>query len=131
MDVKLDDILKENISEIIDYAEKFNYGGCWKLSNSLTQTFYVLKSERGIFIAEFIEYLFTNIEEGAINTRDEKEIKMKEEVVSFLKGLQEVSIFTEENDKKIMEKLIDIRYKATRFQLRQREARRDKRLRLN
>lgn len=117
MDIKLEDILNDNINEIIKLLDKFNFSGCGAIASSLTNTFLVIKNPRGVFLSEFLEWLFDNLERADEHTQSEGAKRIKSEVVTFFIQLKELSIFDEKNDEKLMKKLIDIRYKVTKYQL--------------
>ena len=117
MEIKLEDILNDNINEMIKLLNNFNFSGCGSIANSLTKTFLVIKNQRGVLISEFLEWLFDNLEGADEQSQNEDAKKIKKVVVSFFDQLKKFSIFDEKNDKEIMKILTDVRYKVTEYQL--------------
>jgi hypothetical protein len=114
MNINLQDIIKNNTSKLIELIKKQNYFGCNVVSKDLTVTFLITRTKEGVFISEFLEYLFDNISE---ESEDEKmNEKMKNDIIDFLKKIEKINIFDRKELEKLIPDMIEIRYKVTSYQ---------------
>jgi hypothetical protein len=109
--INLLNVFKENISRVIKYVNEFNYFGCSVVTRDLTATFLYCGSRKGVFISEFLEWLFKNMDEELHDKRTSE--KIQEKLVNFLKEIKDIDIFDEKQDIRLINKMIEIRYEVT------------------
>lgn len=111
---------KNGIKSIEDALLKGNYRACKSYSSDMLRASDIADFPEGVFIGEFLESLFTNLD--GLENRYELDPSVKEEmnegIIPTLTSLQELIPAQDLDSKsKIYEQLIVSRYLVTKFQL--------------
>ena len=117
MELKLEDIYPNEIAKLIGFAKNFKYESCEEISNILAYTSIMMKSKLLLFLSEFLICLFGNLEYIDVEKTDKMAIEMNEKAVKFLEELKKLNIANENDKEKIINLMINIRYKVSEFQV--------------
>ncbi|CAD6494190.1 MAG: hypothetical protein CHKLHMKO_00652 [Candidatus Argoarchaeum ethanivorans] len=111
---------KEILTEMAVQTKEFNIKSCSTISIDLTRMSVYFNFSEGVFISEFLEYLFDNL--NHVVEKFEVEEKFKEtainEISELIEQLKEFITKRDETKKiKMYNKMRDVRYLITKTQL--------------
>jgi len=107
----------KRITKLIQLSKDFKYEKCGEISNYLAYTSLIFQSKLLTFISEFLIYMFENLEFAEIKKEDKDSKTINKEVINFLEELKKIDIIKIDDKNKIIELMMDIRYKVSKFQV--------------
>lgn len=117
METKLQEIFTKEVDRLIRFSKNAKYERCSETSNRLVYTALMFNSKTLLFLCESLTYMFDNLFLAEVE-KDSKEAKaINKDIVAFLEKFKKIEISEEKIEDKLIELMIDIRYKVTKFQV--------------
>ena len=111
---------KKILTKIEKQARQSNYYGCLSMQSKLTWASLIMDNQKGVFISEFLEWLFKNLKDAvrAKEVDEKKKDEINSEITKLLKTLGKLSLFDdkEKDELELLHSMIVSRYKVTQFQ---------------
>lgn len=111
---------KERLGTLHDHLEKTNFRVCENISTDLTRTSEFVGFAEGVFIGEFLESLFDNLNHvtRSFEVEQEEIEPIKNEIDNLIRLINESISNTEVNFKsRLYDKMVSVRYLVTKFQV--------------
>ena len=117
METKLQEIFTKEVDRLIKFSKDSKYNKCSDISDHLAYTALMFNSKILLFLSESLIYMFDNLFIAEV----EKEVKeaktINKDVVAFLGKVKKLKLSEDKTKGELIELLIDIRYKVSKFQV--------------